>query len=189
MGWFEKNEIIENINTVNKSRDKTYPKAFDGERNPKYWCSYDHKDGTRVIVQEVKSKKKYKYLLGMYPTEDEICNSADVLFIKGENYIHFNLRQKELDTVDKGSLLTIKRYDKNDNVEDIYSSETKLHIFKGANDIKKVLKGELKMYYDKYLPGDIFDLQEAINSFKEMKRNEKDMNKIITKSLESGKGR
>ena len=91
MSYYDQNEIVENIKSYNRynDRDKVYPKAFDGERNPTYWYSYDHQDGTRVIVQEVKSEKKYNYLVGMFPTSSDICNSADVLFIRGKNQMDF----------------------------------------------------------------------------------------------------
>ena len=180
MSYYDQNEIVENIKSYNRynDRDKVYPEAFDGERNPTYWYSYDHQDGTRVIVQEVKSEKKYNYLVGMFPTSSDICNSADVLFIRGKNYIHFNLRQKKLDTVYNGSVFTIKKGDENGNVEDVYSSETELCVFRGANDIKDLLTKDLRMNYNRYLPGDTYDLHRAIDRFKEMKRNEESTKKI-----------
>ena len=137
-----------NIKSINSplSRDKLYPASFDRDNGgSKGWLSYEHKDGTRVIMQET----------FRHPDAFEEKREFDVLFIREKGYINFKLIDYPLNNNKDSNFFIIVGDENNkkvvyESIEKIYGKDRDY----GAFIKKELLKGVLLEDYNKYIPED-----------------------------------
>lgn len=152
-----------NIKSINSplSRDKLYPASFDGDnRYSNRWLSYEHKDGTRVIMQEEvtntdSSSEKREF---------------DVLFIREKGYINFKMIDYPLNDYKDSNFFIIVGDE--DNKKVVYESMEKIYGKDrdyGAFIKNELLKGDLLDDYNKYIPenGGFKTMQKILNSAKD----------------------
>ncbi len=193
----EANNFVVNIQAVNEFeyRNDVYPKSFEGNRNPQEedWLSYDHIDGTRVIMQRFyhPHDERYKWNPLKYDKNAPIRAGMDVLIIKGDRYIYF--QTIEGPHYANNDMFSIIQGDK-DGCKEVYSSRISTT---GREDeaIKDALEGDLKNTYSQYIPKKFDSMMRIIETFKtepnkedrnfEIKEKQEKMNEINKKFFES----
>lgn len=146
----DEKDFSENIESINSplSRDKLYPASFDRDDIAlSRWLSYEHKDGTRVIMQENVTHRN----------DIEEKREFDVLFIREKGYINFKMIDyPSCDYRDSSFFIIVGD---EDNKKVVYESIENINHKNYHKDYgffikSKLLKGDILDDYNKYIPGD-----------------------------------